>query len=103
MNSKEHIAGPRRCSRVAAQLEGHGYVLERSQRRDELKALEDEAYFLPSESGPLVFRHSAQIGTVEQHAAASRCIETGEEAEQCSFPTSGGADDCDVRALRNLE
>ena len=50
---------------LAAQLERHLHVLERRERGDQLKALEDEPNFLAPQLRALVLVHRRQVGAVE--------------------------------------
>ena len=91
------------ASEIAAQLERDRDVLERGQRRDELKALEHEAYLFSAELCPRIFGERAEVDAVDQDRAPRRGVESCEQAEQRRFAASGGADDRDICALRDLE
>ena len=93
----------RRRAVVAAQLERDLHVLERGERGDELEALEDEADFRPAELRALIFVEAREIGAVEQHGAARRDVESGEQAEQRRLAAARGPDDGDERAVGNGE
>src|SRR6185312_9701734 len=73
----------------SAQLERHLHVLERRERGDELKALEDEPDFLPAEARPLILVHRRQVRVVEQHGAAAWRVESGEQAEERRLAAAG--------------
>ncbi len=70
---------------------------------DQLKALEDESNFLAAKLGALVLVHRREVGVVEQHLAARRRIESGEQAEQRRLAAARWSDDRDERALRDGE
>src|SRR6185437_6516757 len=87
----------------SAQLERHLHVLERRERGDELKALEDEPDFLPAEARPLILVHRRQVRVVEQHGAAAWRVESGEQAEERRLAAAGWTDHGHERALGDGE
>lgn len=87
----------------ALKLEGYLNVLSRGKRGDQLETLEDEADLFASELGALVLTHCSEVVAVEDHLAASWCIESGEKPEQGRLAAAGRSDDCDEAALRYLE
>jgi acyl-CoA thioesterase-1 len=85
------------------QLERHLYVLQSGERRNQLERLEHESDFFTSESSPLVLIQCSEIGVVEEHRAACRCIKSREKSEQSGLAAPRGSDDCDEGALSNRE
>ena len=83
----QQLARPRWRAILAAQFERHLHVLERGERRDELEALKHEPDLLAPELRAPVFVQLRQVGAVQEYSATRRDVESGEEAEQCSFPT----------------
>src|SRR5207245_5993933 len=57
-------------------------VLERSQRRDQVELLEDEAERAQPQRGQLVVGQLAKVPSLEEHAAGARTVERPEELEQ---------------------
>lgn len=60
-------------------------VLGGRECRDELKTLEDEPYFRRSHSRTVILAQAGHLGTIQDHAASARCIETREQTQQRSF------------------
>ena len=92
-DAREQLARARAGAAVAAQLERHLHVLERGERRDQLKALEDESNFLAAQPRALVLVHRGEVGVVEQHLAARRRVESGEQAEERRLAAARRPDD----------
>ena len=59
--------------------------------------------FWPRSLRALVFAQGRQIGVVEEHLPARRCIKSGEQAEQRGLAASRRPDDGDEGALRDAE
>src|SRR4030095_15328518 len=57
----------------ASKLERHLHVLERGQRRNELKALEDEPNFLATKARALVLGEALQVDAIEDHGPSGWC------------------------------
>ncbi len=95
----------RACRRaaLAAKLERYLHVLQRGERGNELKALEDEPNFLTAQSRPLVLGEAPEIDAVEDHGAVRGGIESGQQSEQGRLAAAGWPDDRDERALRYRE
>src|SRR5688572_11884305 len=102
-NPLEQLIGACACAFGAAKLQRNLDVLPGRERRYQLEALEHEADLLAAELGPRVLTHLAEIVAVEDHLAASRGIESGEESEKRGLPAARGSDDCDEPTLRNGE
>ena len=96
----EELARSRARVRVATQLQRYLNVLQRAERRNELKALEHESNFLSSQPCPGIFREGAEVGAIERHAGY---VESGEKAEQRRLPAPRWPDDRDERALGHHE
>ena len=88
---------------LAAQLERYLHVLERGERGNQLEALKDEPDFFATELRALVLAEGRQVGVVEEHLTARRCIKTGEQAEQRRLAAARRPDDGDEGALRDAE
>ena len=84
-DSLEELIGARGGAVGSLELERDLNVLSRSEGGDELKALENESHFFAAELGSLVLAHRCEVVPVEDHLAASRCIETGKQSEERRF------------------
>ena len=85
------------------ELEWNLDVFPRRQSWDQLKALEDESDFLAPQLCALVLVHCREVVTIEDHAPASRGIETSEQSKESRLSAPRRSDDCDEAALRDLE
>src|SRR5205823_3536314 len=74
----QQLAGANVRTRIAAQLEWNLYVLERGERRDQLKALENEPNFLATKPSTRIFVHGGEIFVIDEHCAARRGIQSSE-------------------------
>ena len=83
----------------SAKLERHLHVLQRGERWNELKALEDEPNFLATKASALVLGQTPEIDPVEDHRAAGGGIESGQQPEQSGLAAPGWPDDRDEGAL----
>ncbi len=67
---------------VTGQFQWQHDVFQRRQARQQLEGLKHEADLLTAQSRAAVFIETVEVGIIQQYAAAGRCIETGEQAEQ---------------------
>jgi hypothetical protein len=92
-------------------LHRHQHVLERRQRGDEVKELEDDADLAAPESRKRFFPERRDVDSVEQDATGRRRIQAGDETQQCGFsaarrPGDGGHTavvDAQRRRMQNRE
>ena len=81
-DASEQLDGARCGAALAAQLERNLYVFEGSERRNQLKALENEPNFFTTKTCPLVLGEKPKVDAVEDHRASRWGIESGQQAEQ---------------------
>jgi hypothetical protein len=97
----------RLCARLgvagAGDLHRHGDVLERRERRDEVKELEDEADLLATESGEAVFAELGDVDAVDQHVTRARRVQPGNQPEQRGLAAARGTDDRHELASGDVE
>ena len=84
---------PRAGVACAAQLERQHHVLERGERRQQLKGLEHESKQPLAQRGARVFVEPRQRHAVERYVARGRAVETREQPEQSRLARTGCAND----------
>ena len=79
---REHFG--RRAARIrqAGQLQRQHHVLDRRQRRDQVKALKDEADMPRAHGCTAVLVERRQLGAVEPDPPGARLVEPGEQRQQ---------------------
>src|SRR5688500_1921235 len=99
----EQLAGARFRVPLATQLERHLHVLQRVERRDELKRLKHETDLFPTQARSGVLAQARDVRAVEDHLTARRGIEPGKEPQQRRLAASRRANHSDEFALWNFE
>ena len=77
----------------AGEFERQHDVLERVQRRHQVKRLEHETDAVCSNPGPAVFIELGEIGAVQDDMTLGRQIESGQQREQCRLAGARRPDD----------
>ena len=72
-----------------AKFQRNHYVLDRGQRGEQLKILENEADRFTAEAGAVVFAEGAKVASVEENGAGSWHIQARAESEKSGFATAG--------------
>ena len=88
---------------VLADVERHLDVLLRGERRDQVEGLKDHADLLVAHGGQLALAHLGDVDAVDQHLAAGRVIQPGDDAEQGGFARAGWPDDGDELAMLDAQ
>ena len=78
---------------IAAQFEGHHDILERGERRDELKGLKHEACLAAAQLCPLVLAQMLESLAAEMNGAAAGTVESSTKPQQRRLAASRGTDD----------
>src|SRR6185436_2935329 len=78
----EQLPGARIRVAPAGDLHRNEDVLERRQRRDEMKELKDEPDLLTAQPGEPVFRQRRDVDAVDQNGSGGRAVEAREKPEQ---------------------
>src|SRR5207344_9413 len=99
---EESVSSPR-CVARAGNLHRDKHVFQRSQRREQMKKLKDEADALATETREGVFVESRDVHSVEDDASFRRRIEPRQEPEQRGLPAAGRTGDCQDASRRNRE
>ena len=90
-----------RASASAAQFQRQHHVFQRVQRGQQLERLEHETASCAAQPRAPVLVQREQVAAIEQHAAAARHVQPGEQAEQGGFAGAGRAED--RQALAGLD
>ena len=98
----QQLFGARARVGDAGDLHGHGHILVRRQRRNQVEELEDETHLLATQSCELVFAQPGNVHVVDEYGAGRGCVEAGDQPEQRGLPAAGRADDGDEFSVRNL-
>jgi hypothetical protein len=80
-------------------LDRHQHVLERGQRRQQVKGLEDEPDARSPQPRQVVLAQRGDVDAVDQDAPARGRVEPGDQPEQRRLAAAGRADDRDHPAL----
>jgi hypothetical protein len=75
------------------------HVLDRRERRDQLKALEDEPHFLSPQPRARVFVERGDVDAVEMNRSARRGIKAGKKPQERRLAAPGRSDDRDELSL----
>ena len=88
---------------VAEELERHEHVLERGERGQQMKGLEDEADVLRTKLGALVLGKNGEVHSVEPHVPRGGLVEAGQQPEQRRLAAARRAQDRDEGLRGNAE
>ncbi len=102
-DAREPLLRLRRRVGRAGELERQHHVLERRQRRQQLKRLEDEAEQPLAQRRARILVQSGERDAVEPDVAVARAVEPGEQAQQRRLARTGRADDGDRVAGFDVE
>ena len=67
------------------QLKGHGDILERGHRRDQVKSLEDDPHMIAAETCQRVLVERSEVVAVDAHRPGARPLDAGDGGEQGRF------------------
>jgi hypothetical protein len=85
------------------QFEGHEYILESSERRDEVEALEDESDTLRTHRRTAIFVEGFQFYAREPNTSLARAIQAGQKTEQRRLAAAGWTENDDDLTLSYFE
>ena len=102
-DARQPLARSRRGIERTGEFEGQHHVLQRGQRRQELKRLENKPEPALPQRGEPVFGKLIKRGVAERHFTRARAIEPGQKSEQRGFTGPRGTDDGDGRARIHVE
>src|ERR1700722_16402519 len=78
-------------------------VFQRGEIWDEMKLLEDEAYFLRTITNQLTFGALGKVDIIDDDAAGSESVQAAENIDQGGFAGARWSHECDPFAGRNGE
>src|SRR5262245_60507822 len=82
---RQERSGPGSSVAAPRDLHGHENVLERRERRNQVKGLEHETDLVAAEPRELVLAQHRDVDAVDHDVAARRGVETGDQSEQRRF------------------
>jgi len=85
------------------QFEGHEYVLESGERRNEVETLKNEADALRTHRRTAIFVEGFQFYARESNTSVARSIQAGQETEQSRLAAAGWTENDDDLSLSYLE